>query len=328
MTTELDTNDENLFRLVNLKYLKGEIQENLEIFYKTVSFGNTQFVKLVSADPENQEKAQQLIAEKEGTEDFFIKKEDIGKYFKQATAQLRDMMADTSIPLEEKTTKAYEISKDLMQDFFELNGSLKTLKSSSEEVVEVMGECLSDADANFHSVFTITVKNYYTYTHSVNVGLYCLAYGVKTGMSENDIRDLGIGGMLADVGKSRVDPKILNKNSGLTAEEFKHVKDHAAYGQEMLKTANCFSTNVIEMAGQHHENYDGSGYPNGLAGNDISHFAKICKVADVYGALTTHRSYKRALSPYDALIVMGKKMKREFDLEILENFIRFMGPEA
>jgi HD-GYP domain-containing protein (c-di-GMP phosphodiesterase class II) len=327
MATELDANDEEQFRPVHLKYLKGEIQENFEIFYKTESFGSTRFVKLVSADPQNQEKAQKLIEEKEGTEDFFIKKEDIGKYFNQATAQLRDMMADDNISLEEKTKKAYEISKDLMKDFFVLNGSLNTLKAS-EEVVGVMGECLSDADANFHSIFTITAKNYYTYTHSVNVGLYCLAYGVKTGMSENDIRDLGIGGMLHDVGKSKVDPKILNKNSGLTDEEFNHTKGHSAYGQEMLESVNCFPTRTIEMAGQHHEKYDGTGYPNGLAGKDISHFARICKVADVYDALTTHRSYKRAMTPYDALIVMGKKMKREFDLEILGNFIRFMGPET
>jgi HD-GYP domain-containing protein (c-di-GMP phosphodiesterase class II) len=328
VATELDAeNEEEQFRPVHLKYLKGKIQENFEIFYKTESFGNIQFVKLVSADPENQDKAQKLIAEKEGTEDFFIRKEDIGKYFNQATSQLRDMMADPNIPLLEKTKKAYEVSKDLMQDFFVLNGSVATLKSTNG-VVEVMGECLSDADANFHSIFTITAKNYYTYTHSVNVGLYCLAYGVKTGMNDEDIRDLGLGGMLHDVGKSRVDPKILNKNSGLTHEEFSQAKDHSAYGQEMLEAVNCFSTRIVEMAGLHHEKYDGTGYPKGLAGKDIPHFARICKVADVYDALTTHRSYKRAMTPYDALIVMGKKMKNEFDLDVLGNFIRFMGPNA
>lgn len=327
MKSEFDYNDESLFRPVNLKYLKGDMRESFAIFYKTSSFGTTKFVKLVSADPENQDKARKLIEEKEGTEEFFVKKDDIGKYFNQATAQLKDMMADPDIPLSEKTKKTYDVSKDLMKDFFEVEASPKILKASAG-VVNVMDECLSDADADFHSVFSITAKNYYTYTHSVNVGLYCLAYGVKIGMEENDIRDLGLGGMLCDIGKSRIDPEILNKQTRLTNEEFKHIKCHSTYGQEMLEEIGCFPTRIIQVAGQHHESYDGSGYPNGLAGEEIAYFARICKLADVYDALTTHKPYKRALAPFDALTVMGKEMKNEFDLEILGNFIQFMGPET
>lgn len=325
MKTDLDENNEDNFRPVNLKYLKGEMNECFAIFYKTRSFGTTSFVKLVSADPQNQDKARKLIEEKEGTEEFFIKKDDIGKYFNQATAQLKGMMADPNISLSEKTKKTYEVSKDMMKDFFEVEASPKILKAS-EEVVGVMDECLTEADANFHDIFSITAKNYYTYTHSVNVGLYCLAYGVKTEMDENDIRDLGLGGMLSDVGKSKIDPDILNKKTKLTNEELKHIRTHSALGQEMLQDIGCFPTRIIQMAGQHHENYDGSGYPNGLAGEEIAHFARICKVADVYDALTTHKSYKRALAPFDALTVMGRDMKNEFDLEILGSFIQFMGP--
>lgn len=326
MNTKLDDNDAAQFRPVNLKYLKGEMKENFDIFYKANSFGTTKFVKLVSADPQHQDKARKLIEEKEGTEEFFIKKDDMGKYFNQATAQLKDMMADPNISLSEKTKKTYEVSKDIMKNYFEVDASPKILKES-KGVVEVMDECLSDADANFHSIFSITAKNYFTYTHSVNVGLYCLAYGVKAKMGDNDIRDLGLGGMLADIGKSKIDLNILNKKTNLTAEEIAQVRCHSAYGQEILEDMGCFPTRIIQMAGQHHENYDGSGYPNGLVGEEIAPFARICKLADVYDALTTHRSYKRALTPFDALNVMRKEMKNEFDLKIMGNFIQFMGPE-
>jgi len=88
-----------------------------------------------------------------------------------------------------------------MKEFFDNNASEKILQTS-EEVMDIMEQCLSDNEAGFHSLTMITNKDYYTYTHSVNVGLYCMSYGIKTKMGPNDTRDLGLGGMLHDVGKS------------------------------------------------------------------------------------------------------------------------------
>lgn len=318
--------DEQQFRPINLKYLKGEFTESYNIYYKTKAFGTTQYVLFVSADPEHQEKARKLIEEKEGIEDFFIKEDDLNKYFSQATSSLRDMISDPNISLEEKTKKIYDVSKEIMKDFFEFNASPIILKSS-EEVVDIMDECLSDANADFHAIFEVTSNDYYTYTHSVNVGLYCLAYGVKTGMGSNDIRHLGLSGMLHDVGKSRIDSEIINKKGKLTEKEFKIIQGHSPKGGEMLAAMKCYPSCVIDVANQHHEQYNGNGYPDGLVGDDIAHFARICKVTDVYDALTTRRSYKKALSPFDALVIMKKEMLMEFDNEILGKFIKFMGPD-
>ena len=317
--------EEAHFRPINLKFLKGEITETFDIYYKTEAFGTTRFVKFASTSPKHQDKVRQLIEEKEGTKDFFIHPDDLMKYYSQATVHLRKMMTDPNITLKEKTKRTYNVSKDIMKDFFEFNGSSKILKSS-EEVIEIMDECLSSGEADFHALFTITTKDYYTYTHSVNVGLYCLGYGVKTKMGSNDIRDLGLGGMLHDVGKTKIDTALLNKNGKLTIDEFQKIKTHAPLGQEMLGSMRCYGTNVVLMAGQHHEKYDGNGYPNGLLGKEIAHFARICKVMDVYDALTTRRSYKKALAPFEALTLMGKQMRNEFDLDILGNFVRYMGP--
>lgn len=325
MKTALEKEDAN-FRPINLKFLEGEFHESFDIFYKTEAFGTTKFVKFASADPKHQDKVRKLIEEQDGATNFYIQAEDLMKYYSQATFELRTMIDNPNLSLKEKTLKIYDVSKDIMKDFFEFNASPKILKSS-EEVVEIMDECLSSADADFHALFTITTKDYYTYTHSVNVGLYCLGYGVKTKMGPNDIRDLGLGGMLHDVGKTQVDTAILNKNGKLTAEEFEMIKSHSLFGKEILEGMKCHGPNVIDMAGQHHEKYKGNGYPDGLVGDEISHFARICKVTDVYDALTTRRSYKKALTPFDALIVMGKEMKDEFDLEILGKFIKFMGPD-
>jgi HD-GYP domain-containing protein (c-di-GMP phosphodiesterase class II) len=325
MKTEI-AQDEQQFRPINLKYLKGDFTESFNIYYKTEAFGTTRYVLFVSADPAHQDKARKLIEEKEGTEEFFIREDDLNKYFSQATSSLRDMISDPNVSLEEKTTKIYDVSKEIMKDFFEFNASPKVLKSS-EQVVEIMDDCLSDANADFHAIFEVTSNDYYTYTHSVNVGLYCLAYGVKTGMGSDDIRNLGLAGMLHDVGKSRIDTEIINKNGKLTDKEFQLIKTHSSKGGEMLAAMKCYPSCVIDVANQHHEKYDGNGYPDGLVGDDIAHFARICKVTDVYDALTTRRSYKKSLSPFDALVIMKKEMSQEFDNEILGKFIKFMGPD-
>ncbi len=82
------------------------------------------------------------------------------------------------------------------------------------------------------------------------------------------------------------------------------------------------------MVGQHHEKYDGEGYHQGLAGEEISQYARICKITDVYDALTTRRSYKKALKTIEALTIMKSKMRHEFDPKLLDSFIVMMGPEA
>ena len=325
MKTGIDEQQE-LFRAIDLEFLKSDGVEVFDIFYKTVSFGNTQFVKFASSHPSHQDKVRRLIEEGEGNQEFYIREEDLGKYHSQATKSLRSMISNPEIPFEEKTKKIYDVSKGIMKDFFSSNASQKILHSS-EEVMEIMEQCLSSNQAGFHSISMITNKDYYTYTHSVNVGLYCMSYGIKTKMGSNDTKDLGVGGMFHDLGKAKIDASLINKNGKLTDGEFEIIKSHSFLGTEILKSMKCYGTNVIRMAGEHHEKFKGKGYPKGLVGEEISHFARICKVMDVYDALTTRRSYKKAMTPFDALTIMGKQMVDEFDRDILGNFVRYMGPD-
>jgi HD-GYP domain-containing protein (c-di-GMP phosphodiesterase class II) len=318
--------NEEQFRLINIEYLDVRASQYYDVFYKSSAFGTTRFVKFASNHPSHQDKVRRLIESGESNQDFYIHEEDLAKYHQQATRSLHKLIADPQKSLKEKTEKIYDVSKEVMKDFFEYNASEKILQSS-EELVEVMEKCLFTNEAGFHSIAMITNKDYYTYTHSVNVGLYCLAYGMRTQMGPNDTRDLGLGGMLHDVGKSRIDLNVINKNGKLTDEEFKAMKGHTTIGKEILEAMKCYKTNVVEMANQHHEKFEGHGYPNGLVGEEISLFARICKVMDVFDALTTRRSYKKALKPFDAITIMEKQMRDEFDLNILKNFIRYMGPD-
>lgn len=316
--------EEDKFREINIEFLAKGGDEAFDIFYKTDNFGTDKFVKFASTERKHQEKVMRLL--EEGTDqEFYIHEADLFKYYKFATNSLRAVMSNPDIPVKEKTEKIYEVSKGVMKEFFENNTSEKILETS-EEVMEMMEECMTTAEAGFHGIAAITSKDYYTYTHSVNVGLYCMTFGVKSKMSKGDTRQLSLGGMLHDVGKAKIDHALINNDGKLTDEEFKKMQSHASEGGNILTGMNCFANNVVCMAAEHHEKFKGGGYPIGKVGNEIHLFARICKIMDVYDALTTRRSYKKALSAFDTLIIMKKQMAHDFDPDLLQSFIRLMGP--
>jgi len=318
------TKKEDLFRPINVNFLKEEGSDVFDIYYKTSAFGTTEFVKFASSHPSHQDKVLELIASGESTE-FFISQNDLIKYYHQATEQLRTMISDPAIPLLNKTQKLYDVSKDIMKNFFENNDSEEVLKSS-EEVMALTDQCLSEGEAHFGTIIKVVNKDYLIYTHSLNVGLYCLVYGINANMSATDIRSLGLGGMLHDIGKAQISSAIINKKEALTKDELDTIKTHPLRGQKIMESMQCYATNVVRMASQHHENYKGKGYPHDLAGKEITLFARICKVMDVYDDLTTRRLYKKAVDPFEALIIMKNQMMDELDPDILGKFIRYMGP--
>lgn len=315
------------YRPVNLEFLAKGGGDPFDIYTRSEGFGTISYVKFASTHPKHQEKVLRLLEEGEAKDgDFYIQEDDLFKYYAHATQSLRAMVSNPKIPHTEKTKKIYDVSKGVMKEFFSYHASGKILESS-EEVMGMMEECMSTADTGFGSIAQIANKDYYTHTHSVNVGLYCMTYGLKAGMGREDARQLGLGGMLHDVGKSKIPESIINKNGGLTDKEFEEMKNHAPQGEELLRGMTCYTNNVVRMAGEHHEKFCGGGYPKGLVGEEIALFARICKIMDVYDALTTRRSYKKAMSAFDTLTLMNKQMGDEFDRKLLGNFIRLMGPD-
>jgi HD-GYP domain-containing protein (c-di-GMP phosphodiesterase class II) len=146
--------------------------------------------------------------------------------------------------------------------------------------------------------------------------------GQALGLSKEDMNDLGAGGMLHDVGKLKIPLSILNKDGKLTDQEFAEMKSHPTYGYEILSKSRGISERARMIALQHHEKFQGGGYPKRLKGNEISLFARICAVADVYDALTTDRPYRVAMSPYEAMKILNAGIDNHFDPKILTAFIR------
>lgn len=195
---------------------------------------------------------------------------------------------------------------------------IKQTQEVSEKLVE---EVLQAPDA-IMNLMDIKSFDDYTFTHNINVATICLLIGQALGLSREDMNDLGAGGMLHDVGKLKIPLSILNKDGKLTDQEFAEMKSHPTYGYEILSKSKGISERARMIALQHHEKFQGGGYPKRLKGTEISLFARICAVADVYDALTTDRPYRVAMSPYEAMKILNSGIDNHFDPKILTAFIR------
>jgi HD-GYP domain-containing protein (c-di-GMP phosphodiesterase class II) len=168
----------------------------------------------------------------------------------------------------------------------------------------------------------ISVADVYTFAHSIDVCVFSVFMGVKYGYKKDDLLVLGIGSVLHDLGKTKVSPEILNKPGKLTEVEFQEVKNHSAWGYEMLieDTSNQVSDRALAIVLNHHERYNGSGYPRGLKGEEISDMASICALADVYNAMTTERVYRKAFPPNEAYEMILTYGDRDIKYELVRLF--------
>ena len=144
-----------------------------------------------------------------------------------------------------------------------------------------------------------TMDNY-TFAHSVNVCVLSLLTGITMGLTEDELVLLGAGALLHDLGKIKIAPEILNKPGPLTEDEYNIMKNHPRYGYEIIRQAQRFDGTAALIALEHHENYDGSGYPEGKRGDAIHKLSQITAIADRFDALTADRIYRRAYPPHEA----------------------------
>jgi len=140
----------------------------------------------------------------------------------------------------------------------------------------------------------------YTFAHSVNVCTLALMTGITMGYSRDELAVLGVGALLHDLGKIKIPDEILNKPGSLTAAEFEIMKKHTVFGYELIRDAENIDDIQAIMALQHHENYDGSGYPSGLQSDKIHEYAQVVAIADRFDAITANRVYRKAFPPHEA----------------------------
>lgn len=151
------------------------------------------------------------------------------------------------------------------------------------------------------------------------------AFCHSMGMDVATIHDVALGALLHDIGKMRINLALLNKPGKLTEEEFRLIKSHVVLGSDLLRQMKDIPRITFDPVELHHERFDGSGYPQGLKGSDISQIGRMSAIIDVYDAITTDRCYSKLLSPADAVRKLFEWSKFHFDPELVQIFVRNVG---
>ncbi len=165
----------------------------------------------------------------------------------------------------------------------------------------------------------------YTALHSVRTCVLALTFGRHLVLSKDELKILGVGALLHDIGMAKLPATILDKPVGLTAEEFELMTQHVAWGLEIVKQSGGVPPAALEILEQHHERHDGSGYVRKLKGDLIGYVGAICAIVDVYDAITSQRVYRGPVSADDALKRMYEWRHKDFHAELVEEFIKCMG---
>jgi len=204
------------------------------------------------------------------------------------------------------------------------NASLRTdkLKQAVDQVVQ---ELLANPKAAV-SLQDIRTADEYTLGHSVNVCVLSTLLGAELGFTPQELKDLALGSLLHDIGKTAIPPEILNKPGKLTPEEAEVMNQHTTLGWTMLKDQSDVSYTSAIIALQHHERWSGGGYPMNLSGNQIYKFSRVCAIADVYDAMTADRVYRKGLGPAIALDTLSGPMHGYFDPKMLLAFLNCIAP--
>ena len=202
----------------------------------------------------------------------------------------------------------------------EENGTLDT--TALQRVTDSIVFDLFENRNNLVQLTDIRAHDAYTFAHSVNVAVLSAMMGMLCHMPRDEISLITLGGLLQDLGKVDVSSDILTKNRGLSDREFKIMKKHPLDGsRRILNVSDLPKKSILAaIAAQHHEHIDGSGYPNGITGNEMHRYAKITAIADVYDALTSERPYKKAYMPNIAYNIMHNISKGQFDQDLLDTF--------
>ncbi|MBX3703223.1 MAG: HD-GYP domain-containing protein [Steroidobacteraceae bacterium] len=219
-----------------------------------------------------------------------------------------------------------------MAVFESIESAMGTLRSSGkldlrrlEAAVEPMVASVLRNPTAMSCLMRIRRKGGYLYSHSLASSVWAAVLGREIGLDRDALRAVALGGMLLDVGKTRLPETILAKPGKLDAAELAQVRRHVEYGLDLLKEAGELDPRVVEMVAHHHERYNGSGYPAGLRGAAIPVYGRIAGIVDTYDAMITSRPYASTQSSYGALRQLRALANIEFQSELVDQFTQAIG---
>jgi len=296
-----------------------------DLYLKIHDKGVTKYVLFTrGGEKYSSEKKDELIKKK--AKCLFIATKDINKYLNYQEKSLKQFITNKSKTSLEKSEVVYQVANNLTEDLMNDPESDQHIERAATWVTNTVTHVFQDEDT-YSSLFKVASRDYDLYTHSINVSVIGLLFGKHLSLSQHDLNYLGKGLLLHDIGKVEIPSEILDKPDELTKDEFEIFKRHPEIGLRLLENKEDIEETTLKIISQHHENYNGTGYPKGIAGSDIHLFGSISRIIDAYDGATTRRNNKVAKGPFAALAEMKEKMIKCFDEELFKEFILFLGPK-
>lgn len=262
-----------------------------------------------------------LLAEGQALNDFQINRIKFlnlkGAYIKS------DTFNNVYVEPEINTALRNKALNNIREVYHELGNEGKITPLSINTFSEVVNDLIYEISEKMElSSGLIKFKNYdeYTYQHCLNVANLNISTGISMGLNDNILHDLGMVGLLHDIGKTLIPIEIVNKPEKLTQEEFQVMKTHPSKAVQILK--NLVSEDILNGIESHHEKLDGSGYPNKLSKDNIPLYGRITAICDVYHALSSDRSYRKTCFPNEVIEYLMGCVDSHFDYEILKVFLK------
>jgi HD-GYP domain-containing protein (c-di-GMP phosphodiesterase class II) len=245
------------------------------------------------------------------------------------TARIGNVPDKDPVPLKSELTQAKVAFRDAKRNVTELFDRLKRGGGLDVRALETVVDSMVDSVLRNREAMgwlaRMKTKDDYLYNHSLAASVWALAFGRHLGLDNITLRSLGVGAMLLDIGKTKLADSLLNKVGKPSESEWMTIREHVDHGLTLVKTDPKADECVKTMIRTHHERLDGSGYPQGLKGDTIPLAGRIAGIVDSYDAMTSHRSYAKIKSTYDAVRELKKLGGVAFQAELVELFIQAVG---
>lgn len=244
---------------------------------------------------------------------FWVKEEDKKAYKNYVHQQ----MNSGDLNVQQKAQVLRESSMTLVEEIFE-NPDVNKALDQSRPVIQQFVQFMQTEPEGMSHLISLSGHDFYTYNHSLDVGIYSLGLAEAVGFKDKELEEMGLGALFHDVGKRHVSLDILCKKGPLDESEWAQMQKHPQYGLVILNENKNVSEAVKAACFEHHESFTGNGYPQQISGDEIHPFARIVAITDTYDAMTTQRSYNVPLKPVDAVTMMKEKLHGRYDPDMLK----------
>ncbi len=259
---------------------------------------------------------------KAGVKSVCVRNEDVGILLEAMKERAQDLVSDSETPASEKTAIIKEMAAMTVRVMFTATEREQKNTEAACGMAKNTVAMFLQEEGVLGNVSKVLVSSRTLYDHSINVCLMSMVLGRRVGLDKGRVQSLGMGALLHDVGMAQIPPEILNKPGELTPEERAEVQRHPRLGHQLLSMAQNMPYDALNVVLNHHERFDGKGYPTGLSGNNIPTLARLVRIVDTYDAMTSPRAYREAMAPTEAAVTLVNEAGKNLDHDMTVEFIR------